>query len=80
MFAKTFTGATVSINIAQSEKVAVVRKAITQQFGVSDFNPLLIFKCKVLQDQESLHQAGIRENSTIHVSTRCTGYFSKITP
>ena len=73
LFARTITGATLTINMDPSESVAALKHQLSNQTGISSEEMRLLFGLTQLDDEQTLNEAGVVAESTVTVTLRLAG-------
>jgi hypothetical protein len=72
LFFKTQTGSTVTLeNVSSSDTIAKISERILKKIEISEFR--LIYSGKQLEDNRTIYDYKIRNNATIHCSSRLKG-------
>ena len=70
LFVKTLTGKTVSIEVEEGESIEDVKAKIAEKEGIPAEQQRLIFGGQQLQDQKTLQDYDVGDDSTLHLVLR----------
>jgi ubiquitin len=70
LFVKTLTGKTVSIDVEEGESIEDVKAKIAEKEGIPAEQQRLIFGGQQLQDQKTLQDYDVGDDSTLHLVLR----------
>ena len=70
LFVKTLTGKTVSIEVEEGETIEDVKAKIAEKEGIPAEQQRLIFGGQQLQDQKTLMDYDVGDDSTLHLVLR----------
>jgi len=73
LFVKTLTGKTVSIEVEEGESIEDVKAKIAEKEGIPAEQQRLIFGGQQLQDQKTLQDYDVGDDSTLHLVLRLRG-------
>jgi ubiquitin C len=74
LFVKTLTGKTVSIEVEEGESIEDVKAKIAEKEGIPAEQQRLIFGGQQLQDQKTLQDYDVGDDSTLHLVLRLVSY------
>jgi ubiquitin len=75
LFVKTLTGKTVSIEVEEGETIEDVKAKIAEKEGIPAEQQRLIFGGQQLQDQKTLMDYDVGDDSTLHLVLRLVSFF-----